>query len=116
MRIRLVLNALVLLIATAIMGVSQLRADELYGKIRGTVRDQTGAVVPDAKVTVTNPSTGVSKTTVSSSGGAFEFINLLAPAIYDLDAEKQGFRKFRAGGVHLDINQVYVADATLEIG
>ena len=33
------------------------RADQVYGKIRGTVKDQTGAVVPGAKVTVTDTST-----------------------------------------------------------
>jgi hypothetical protein len=37
------------------------RADELYGKIRGAVTDQSGAVVPGATVTVTNTATGVSR-------------------------------------------------------
>jgi hypothetical protein len=50
-------------------------ADELYASIRGTVVDQSGAVLPEVRVVVTNVGTGVSKTTVSNSSGAFAFCN-----------------------------------------
>jgi len=40
---------------------SSAQADELYGRIRGTVTDPSGAVVPGARVTVTNTATGVVK-------------------------------------------------------
>ena len=92
------------------------RADNLYGTIRGTAADQTGAVIPGAKVTVTNQDTGISRTAVSQADGSFEFVNLLAPATYTVTVEKEGFRRFASQNVHLDVNQVFVANATLEVG
>jgi len=92
------------------------KGDELYGRIRGTVTDQSGGVVPGAKVTVTNESTGISRSMTSSSSGDFQFVNLLAPGVYVVEAEKEGFRKYQATSIHLDINQVYVANVILEVG
>ena len=83
------------LIALLLCG-SVARADELYGKIRGTVDDPSGAVIPGARVTVTNTATGVSRSMTTPSSGDFEFVNLLAPAIYDVVIEKDGFRQVRA--------------------
>jgi hypothetical protein len=99
-----------------LLGSSSARADELYGKIRGTVTDQTGAVVPGAKVKVINTSTGVEKSMLTSTNGYFEFVNLIAPGIYSVNIEKSGFREFEQTGINLDVNQVYVSDATLEVG
>ena len=96
--------------------VSPARADNLYGTIRGTATDQTGAVIPGVTVTVTNQDTGISKTAVSQSDGSFEFVNLLAPATYRVVVEKQGFRKSVSENIHLEVNQVFVANATLEVG
>jgi hypothetical protein len=92
------------------------RADELYGKIRGTVTDPSGAVVPGAKVTVTNTGTGVAKRMDTLANGYFEFLNLIAPGVYRVAVEKEGFRKFEQAGINLDVNQVYVADVRLEVG
>jgi len=98
------------------LAVPIVRADELYRRIRGTVTDQTGAVVPDARVGVTNLATGTSRTMTSSSTGDFEFGNLIAPGVYRVDINKEGFRKFGATNIHLDVNQVYALNATLELG
>jgi hypothetical protein len=56
----------------------------------GTVRDASNAVVPDAKVTLTNTATGVSVTRTSNGEGLYEFVTV-RPGIYVLTAEKQGF-------------------------
>src|SRR6267142_6019195 len=48
------------------------------GTVRGVVKDQTGAVVPGASVTITDPGTNTSQTAESSSGGEYQFNNLLA--------------------------------------
>lgn len=102
--------------ATTLLAVSGARADNLYGTIRGTVTDQTGAVIPAAGVTITNEGTGITKTTTSGSDGSFEVVNLLAPADYTITVDKEGFRKYVSNHVHLDVNQVFVANATLEVG
>ncbi|HZT78391.1 MAG TPA: TonB-dependent receptor [Vicinamibacterales bacterium] len=56
----------------------------------GTVRDASGAVVPDAKVTLTNTATGVSATRSSNADGLYEFVTV-RPGAYIVTAEKAGF-------------------------
>jgi hypothetical protein len=58
-------------------GIS-VHAQVTTGTVRGVVKDQTGAVVPGASVTITDPSTNTSQTAVSGSGGEYQFNNLLA--------------------------------------
>ena len=113
---QMLLRALVLGVALSTIAASHVRADELYGRIRGTVTDQSAAVVPGAKVTVTNTTTGISRSMASSPDGDFEFVNLLAPGLYDVVVEKEGFRKSQQTDIHLDVNQVYVANAALVVG
>ena len=92
------------------------RADELYGKIRGTVMDQSGAVIPGAKVTVTNEGTGISKVATSGTDGNFETVNLLAPATYDVTVEQHGFKEFVSRKILLNINQTYEIKAVMQVG
>src|SRR5215510_9546059 len=61
-----------LMAALAITGVAQITTTG----IRGIVRDPNGAVIPKATIKVTDNSTGVEQTTVSSSDGNFLFPNL----------------------------------------
>ena len=69
-----------------LLGANVARAD-VYGRIRGTVTDPTGAVVPKAKIVALNTATGVPTETTSGSDGDYEFLQLAAPAIYSLTAE-----------------------------
>jgi len=57
----------------------------------GTVRDSSGAVVPDAKVILLNVQTGVSAERQSDSNGSFEFVNVRI-GTYVVTAEKDGFQ------------------------
>src|SRR5579875_1247224 len=91
-------------------------ADNVYGAIRGVVIDQSGAVVPGAKVVVTDVNTGISRQAVTGPDGTFVVLNLLAPATYNVKVQQDGFRKFESRDIHLNVNQVYVVHATLEVG
>ncbi|HTW78537.1 MAG TPA: carboxypeptidase-like regulatory domain-containing protein [Terracidiphilus sp.] len=62
------------------------------GTILGTVTDSTGAVVPNAKVIVTNVATGVNFQTVSSSAGDYQ-APALNPGTYKVSATAEGFQK-----------------------
>jgi len=57
--------------------VSSLHAQVTTGTVRGILKDQTGAVIPAATVTITDPKTKVSQTVQSGGGGEFQFNNLL---------------------------------------
>ena len=90
-------------------------AQMLTARIRGTVVDQSGAVIPGAKVTATNTGTGISKELISENDGSFEFLQLQI-GDYQVKAEKAGFKAFTATGIHLVINQVYVLSVSMEVG
>jgi carboxypeptidase family protein len=95
----LVYFALFSLLVISIFGAMPANADELYASIRGTVTDQSGALVPDARITVTNVATGLSKTVRAKDG---EFAILQLPVgDYSLRIEKSGFRTYTASGIHL---------------
>jgi len=68
----------------------RLDAQALSG-VTGTVTDESGAVIADAKVTVTNNSTNVVNTTVTSSAGTFTIIDL-TPGSYTVSIEKVGLK------------------------
>ena len=80
--------------------------------VLGTVRDSSGAAVPDAAVTVTNSETGVSQTKASDAYGAFEFVNLRA-GIYVVSAEKSGFAVALADNVTVVVGTRQRVDMTI---
>jgi hypothetical protein len=100
----------------AFLAVPSGRAQNLYGTIRGTATDQTGAVVAGATVTVTNTGTNISRQAETSATGTFEFLNLLVPATYSVTVEKSGFRKYSNEDIPLSVNQIYVVTAAMEVG
>ncbi len=116
MRFQRLFMALLLAMLGAFVMVSQARADDVYGRIRGTVTDPSGAVVPGATITVTNMATGVTRSVKGSAAGTFEILNLQAPGTYIVTAESSGFRKFEARGIPLALDQIYVLDVHLELG
>lgn len=104
------------LLATLVLSIppSSL-AQESTGKILGTVTDQNGAVVPDAKITVTDAATKIGRETTSDKEGNFLVISLPIAA-YKVTAEKQGFRKSVTAQQQLLINQALRVDIRLEAG
>jgi outer membrane receptor protein involved in Fe transport len=78
----------------------------VYGSIFGTVTDPTGAVVPNATVTVTDVSKGTSSNEVSNGSGEFTADHLI-PDIYDVKVTASGFQTFLQKGI-----QVYADTST----
>ena len=85
------------------------------GQIVGSVRDQSGAVVPGATVTVTETGTGLARNMTAGSDGAFVFPNL-RPTSYIISAEASGFRAFRQTDVTLLANQSLTVNIAMEVG
>jgi hypothetical protein len=72
------------------------------GTILGTVTDPSGAVIPGAKVTVTNTDTGISTNVVSKGGGNYE-VPYLVNGTYSVKVEAAGFSSFEVTSIVLNI-------------
>ncbi len=88
---------------------------QAVSRINGTVTDQSGAGVPDAKVTVTNVDTNVSQTIVTTSAGTYLVVDLI-PGTYNVKVEKTGFKSVVNKNVSVVGGATSTADATLEPG
>ena len=83
--------------------------------IVGTVTDPTGAVVPAAKITVSNPTKGFTRTYASNSAG--EYTAALIPiGDYTVAAEVTGFQRLTRAGITLAAGQTLRVDLRLEVG
>lgn len=101
---------LICLLAAAIVpAVAQTPTATLSGK----VVDQTGAVIPQATVTVTAPG-GKQRTATTDPGGGFE-IHALAPGTYSVAAAALGFAPFSKPGVELTAGQHQTLNLALQV-
>jgi hypothetical protein len=81
----------------------------------GTVTDASGATVPNAEVTATETSTGVSRRTVTNTEGIYT-IPYLSPGSYRVEVEAKGFKKFLRENIELRATISTRVDTTLEPG
>jgi hypothetical protein len=80
--------------------------------ITGTVTDNTGAVVPSAKISTQNKATNTSRSAFTDGSGTYR-ITSLVPGIYGIVIEKPGFKAVEFSRVELTVDQVQNLDATL---
>src|SRR5262245_26351367 len=93
---------LLCLLATLLCGAGA-RAQQATGSISGTAKDPSGAVVPNAKVTLTDTDKGISvRTATTGSNGEFSFPQLPV-SHYSLAVEAPNFRKFVQTGIVLNV-------------
>jgi hypothetical protein len=88
---------------------------QVSGSIKGTVKDTSGAIVPDAAITVKHTETGLSRNATTDAGGNY-VLAALPVGQYEVTAEKAGFKQTIRQGVHLVVGQQLVLDLALEIG
>jgi len=91
----------------------------IYGQIRsatitGTVKDATGAVLPDAEVSIVNQGTNISASAKTGDAGQFVFPYLPA-GLYTVTVTAPGFVVFKETGVNLAAAQTARVDATLKV-
>lgn len=84
------------------------------GSIAGTVKDVSGAVVPGAKITLTNTATNTHLTATSDTNGEFQFPQL-APSTYSLEVESKGFKRTLVSAL-VQVDQITHAEVALEVG
>src|SRR5215813_1841623 len=85
------------------------------GELTGAVRDQAGAAVPGATVTVTETRTNLQRVVVSNGDGAYT-VPSLAPGEYRLDIELGGFKSVRREGIRLATGEKARIDFDLAVG
>src|ERR1051326_5136200 len=84
-------------------------------QINGTVRDQSGAVLPGVEITATQTETGVSRTAVTDEMGSYILPNL-AVGPYRLEAALAGFRTYVQTGIVLQVNSNPLINPVLAVG
>ena len=95
------------LLGTAFAGVG--------GSISGTVRDQSGAAIGGASVTLVNSNTGVRQSASTDGKGTYTF-PVLPVGNYFLEVSQSGFKPYRRTGIVLDTNSALLLDVALQVG
>ena len=103
------------LLALAAALASPCPAQTTSGRIRGTVQDHSGAVIPSVKITTTNTETGAQRSTTSNQEGQY-MVYPLPPGIYQLTAGVTGFQTERVDGIRIDVADTVLRNITLQIG
>jgi Carboxypeptidase regulatory-like domain/TonB dependent receptor len=98
-----------------LIGAQVCAAQVETGKIVGTVKDASGAVVAGARITVAEAQTNVVKTTVTNNSGDY-VVTELKSGVYAVTVEHSGFKKAIENEFRLDVNQVVRVDFTMALG
>src|SRR5208337_5033418 len=83
--------------------------------LNGTVRDASGAVIPDAAITLTNTKTGFKQITASNSTGNYTLVNI-SPGNYTVTVTKEGFSTAKEEEFVLSVNQTATLNFDLQVG
>lgn len=89
-------------------------SQSVQGVITGTVTDPTGAVVPNATVTITNAGTNISQSTTTGSDGSYRF-GLVPPGTYTVEIKAANFGTVRISGVVVEASQTVPLNRQLEL-
>ena len=120
MQVSLVRRSAVGLVLALSLGTTtltpRLMAQLVYASVHGTVTDTTGAVVPNAPVTILNTSTGITTTSHTDKSGYYIFPQLQTGGPYTVKVTAPGFQSFASSGLTLTVNENRDIDAKLAVG
>src|SRR6516164_4205460 len=102
--------AVIVILASPVMLLAQ-----ATGTMSGYVKDSSGGVVPQAKVTATLVQRGTAFVAETNAEGFYNF-PALDPGEYTLEVEKQGFQRNLQTGLTLTVGQNLRVDASLTVG
>src|ERR671935_2411272 len=112
---RVTLTRFFLVLCTALALTVTLSAQVQNGQFQGTVLDQSGAAVPNAKVTATNEGTG-QKITANTNNSGFYSIPQLPVGQYKLSVEATGFKSVTAANQTVNAGVIHRLDFKLPVG
>jgi Carboxypeptidase regulatory-like domain len=105
----------ILVVALLISAVSVTLAQVDTGSFVGTVKDTSGALLPNVTVTATNMDTGIPTAIKTDANGNY-VITPLHIGRYSITVESTGFRKEIRNDIVLDVQQSIKLDFTLQVG
>ncbi len=85
------------------------------GSISGTVKDSTGAVIPDIAITLRNAETSVTQSAVTNGEGFYAF-TAVPVGHYEIETFRPGFKPYKHPGLTIDIGTKLQLDIVLELG
>src|SRR5438132_8885777 len=85
------------------------------GRVRGTVSDPSGAVIPAIKVSLASEATRVTRDTQTNSNGDYAFLEVPV-GTYTIESGATGFKKYVRKGITVELNQVVQIDIVLQVG
>jgi outer membrane receptor protein involved in Fe transport len=106
---------LLLVVLIGCFGSLPLFAQIQNARIEGTVKDSTGAVIPNAKLLIVNTRTQA-KLEAESDASGFYFFPSLQPGFYTLVAEAKGFRKETVNNIEVTVGETIRQDLKFEVG
>jgi hypothetical protein len=95
--------------------VLRLHGQGVTGSVTGTVKDSSGAIVPNCSVTAESSDSGRKWQTVTNDAGIYN-LSALPPDRYVLRVEISGFKRLITNAITLEVNQTARVDLTLEVG
>ena len=115
MKLSRISSTFLTILTTLVLMLAQTASASPTGSIAGFVKDQSGAMVSGAKLTLTNMSTNAKEDVTSDSNGGFQFLQL-APAAYSVQVEARGFKKEVVNDVVVQVDQITHLEVALQIG
>lgn len=112
-RFRLVFSCGILLLAAG--SIAGVRSQTVSGRVSGTVKDSSGAVVANASVSATNTANNLERKTTTDESGFYTLTNL-PPGSYSITAEQTNFKKAVQDGIALNADSRLTVDVILEAG
>ena len=109
------MKATLRVLAVVVLSCLSLSAQQITGNIRGTVTDQTGAVIRHATITAVQVDTGLSRTTTTDRNGNYVLLELPV-GHYRLQAAAKGFRTYVQDGITLNVNATASISPRLAVG
>jgi hypothetical protein len=109
------LFSLFLVFGLAGIVVTPALAQVTSGSLTGIVTDPSGAVIPAARINLTDTSKGYDYTATTDTVGRYVITNL-PPSTYSISAEAPGFKTYKRGGIVLDVGTRSSVDVRLEVG
>src|SRR5437870_10122174 len=90
-------------------------AQVIFGRILGSVKDSTGAVIPGATVSIIDKERGLARTLTTDEAGQYNAPNLI-PGTYTVRAELPGFKRLDRENVVVEVGSEIRVDVTIEPG